>query len=138
MLQREHPLARHICARTAHHRTQCTTTVTHHANTCGSRAHSPGLRIVVSPKLFVIPASCLICCRICHRTLLHDLSHLLHLSSDHLLPHCPVLRNLIKKPSEIHGGVAEMQNLHLPQMPDVLSGFCGRTRACESRLQSVD
>ena len=114
-MQTEHPLARHICARTAHHRTQCTRTVTHHANTHGSGAHSPGLRIVVSLKGSVIPASCLICCRTCHRTLLHDLSHLPQPFSD-LLPHCPVLRNWIKKPCEIHSGEATILNLHLPQV----------------------
>ena len=37
---RQNPLARHICARTAHHRTQCTSTVTHYANTRGSTARS--------------------------------------------------------------------------------------------------
>ena len=36
-----------------------TCTFTHHANTRGSRVHSPGLRIGVL-KYFVIPASCLI------------------------------------------------------------------------------
>ena len=54
----------------------------------------------VLKKKFVSPASCLICCRTCHRTLLHDLSHL---PSDHLLPHSLVLRNWIKKPCESHG-----------------------------------
>ena len=29
----EHSFARHVCARTTYHRTQCTSTVTHHANT---------------------------------------------------------------------------------------------------------
>ena len=95
-VQTEHPLARHICARAESHRTRCTGTVTHHANTHGS---------------IVIPASCLICCRSCPRALLRDLSHL---SSDHLLPHCPVLHIWIKKPCKFHGGVADTLNLHLP------------------------
>ena len=56
----------------------------------------------------------------CHRTLQHDLSHLHHLSFDHLLPHCLVLPQLlgdwIKKPCEIHCGVADTLDLHLPQV----------------------
>ena len=46
-----------------------------------------GLRTVVFLQQLVIPASCLTCCRTCHRTFLHGLSHLHHLSSEHLLPH---------------------------------------------------
>ena len=91
-----------------------TAQVCHSRNTRGSR-----LRIAVSLKQLVIPASCLTCCRTCHRTLLHDLSHLHHLSSDHLLPHCPVLPRSIQawimKPCETHGRVADTLNLHLPQ-----------------------
>ena len=71
------------------------------------------LRIVVSLKDSVISASCLTCCRTCHRTLLHDLSHLPQPFYD-LLPHCPVLRNSIKKPCEIDDGVEDKLNLHLP------------------------
>ena len=91
-----------------------TAQIFHSRKTRGSR-----LRIAVSPKQFVIPASCLACCRTCPRTLLHDLSHLHHLPSDHLLPHYPVLPRPIldwnKKPCEIHIGVADTLNLHLPQ-----------------------
>ena len=43
----------------------------------------------------------------------HDLSHLPHLSSDHLLPHCLVFRIWIKKPCESHGGVTDILKLHL-------------------------
>ena len=79
-----------------------------------------GVRIAVSLKQLVIPASCLSCCRTCHRTLPRGLSHLHHLSSDHLLPHCvlpqPIL-DWIKKPCEIHGGVADTLNLHLVMSP---------------------
>ena len=64
-----------------------------------------GLRIGVS--------SCLICCRTCHRTLLHDLPHLPQPSSDLLLPHCLVFRTWITKPCEIHGGAADILNQHL-------------------------
>ena len=71
---------------------------------------------LVCRKQFVIPASC-IRCSTCHRTLLHDLSHLHHLSSD-LLPRCRVFRKRIKKPCEFHGGVAYILNLHLPQKPN--------------------
>ena len=45
-------------------------------------------------------------------------SHLHHLSSDHLLPHCLVLSRSIldcsMKPCETHGGVADTLDLHLP------------------------
>ena len=103
----------HLC--TAHHRTQCTSTFTHHANTRGSRANTAqdcALWCLLEDS--VIPASCLTCCRTCHRTPLHDLSHQLHLSSEHLLPHCPVLTRpildwSIMKPCETH------DCLHLPQ-----------------------
>ena len=70
-----------FCARPAHSQNaphRCF----HSRNTRGSR-----LRIAVSLKQLVIPASCLACCRTCHRALLHDLCHLHQLSSDHLLPH---------------------------------------------------
>ena len=49
--------------------TERTAQMFHSRNTRGSR-----LRIAVSPKQFVIPASCLTCCHTCHRTLLHNLS----------------------------------------------------------------
>ena len=80
----------HLCTYSTH----CTSTVTHRANTRGSRAHSPGLRIVVSLKQLVIPASCLIRCRTCHRTLLHDLSHLPQPSSGPSSPSLSCLSEL--------------------------------------------
>ena len=49
------------------------------------------------------------------QNILHNLSHVPQLSSD-LLPHCLVPRNWIKKPCETHGGVADILNLHLPQV----------------------
>ena len=85
-----------------------------------AQAHSTELHALVPQKVVVIHAQCSTSCRTCHRTLLHDLSHLPQLSSDHFLPHCPVLLQLlpdwIKKPCEIHGGVADTPNLHLPQV----------------------
>ena len=76
--------------------------------------------MVVSLKQLVIPASCLTCCRTRHRTLLHDLFHLPQHSSDHLLPHCPVLaqllRNWIKNPCETHGGLAASPTGHEPNL----------------------
>ena len=93
--------------------TERTAQMFHSRNTRGSR-----LRSVVSLKQLIIPASCLLCCRTCHRTLLHDLSHQPHLSSDHILPHCPVLPRLIldwiKKFCEFHGGVADTQKSASP------------------------
>ena len=92
----------HLCTQRAPHRTEVSLTTEH--------AWLKSFALVCQKK-FVIPASCLTCCRTCDRTLLHDLSHLPHLSSDHLLPHCPVLpqllRGWIKKPFEVPGGVAE-------------------------------
>ena len=75
---------------------------------------------LVCQKQYVIPASCLTCCRTCHRAPLHDLSHRHHLSSDLLRSQWPVLSRPIldwsMKPCETHGGVAETRNLHLPQV----------------------
>ena len=65
---------------------------------------------------FVIPASCLPCCRTCHRTLLHDLSH----QPIVFRPSSPSLTCLISAHSGLEyetfrdGGVADTRNLHLP------------------------
>ena len=117
----EHPLAQHVCARTGHaHIARTDVWLTHHANTRGSSAQRRVACIGASEKVVGIHAQCPTCCRTCHRTLLHDLSHLPQLSSDHFLPHCPVLlqllRDWIKIPCEIHDGVADTLNLHLPQV----------------------
>ena len=113
-----HPLAQHNCARTGHaHIARTDVWVT---RTRVAQAHSAELHALVPQKVVVIHAQCSTCFRTCHRTLLHDLSNLHQLSSDHLLPHCPVLlqlhRHWIKIPCEIHGGVAGTLNLHLPQV----------------------
>ena len=87
--------------------------VTHHANTRGSRApriaHCGVSKTTCHPSVMshMLPLLSL--------TLLQDLSHLPQHSSDHLLPHCLVLRTWIKKPCEIHGGVPDVLNVHLPQ-----------------------
>ena len=113
----EHPLEQHICARTGLAHRSLTHTLREHAwlkRTAQSCMHW------CLKKVVVIHAQCPTYCRTCHRTLPHDLSHLPRLSSDHLLPHCLVLlqllRDWIKIPCEIHDGVADTPNLHLPQV----------------------
>ena len=73
--------------------TERTALMFHSRNTRGSR-----LRIAVSLKQLVIPASCLTCCRTCHRTLLHDL----------LSPTSPVFRPSspsLSCPTSAHSGL---------------------------------
>ena len=55
-----------------------------------------------------------------------SLSHQHHLLSDHLLPHCPVLARpmwTVKKPREIHGGVADTVNLHFMDTERIYRAF---------------
>ena len=107
LLQTVHPLARYIRARAAHHRTQCPRTVSHHADTRGSRANTAqDCAVWCLLKDSVIPASCLIWCRTEH---FFTISHALTYQPSH----CPVW---IKRPCEIHGGVADLLNLHLPRV----------------------
>ena len=121
--RREVSLARHICARTGHpHIARADVSLTTRTRVAQGPTRLKIAHCGVSNKI----PSCLTCCRMCHRTLLHDLSHL---PSDLLLPHCPVLRNWIKKPCEIHGGVAEKLNLHFPhETSAVILSSC--THAC--------
>ena len=114
-----------------------THTRTTHLCTCRSSAHCPhrmfhpprehawlkgqhgsGLRSVVSPERFRHPS--VMSHMLPHLSLLHDLLHPPHLSSDFLLPHCPVLWDWIQKPCEIHGGVAGSTKSASP----TLGGHC--------------
>ena len=93
-----------------------------------AQAHSAELHALVPQNVDVIHAQCSTSCRTCHTTLLHDLSHLPQLSSDHLLPHCPVLlqllRDWIKIPARstaewrIHQICILLRYTHIPTPPD--------------------
>ena len=95
----------------------------------------------------------------CHPSVMsHPLQHLSlstsarslspHLSSDLLLPHCPVLWNWIHMPCEIHGRVADPLKSHLPHdahrvrlwlvdVPDVVRRVGGERTRCACNLVGV-
>ena len=98
--------------RTTHLRTYSWSQRAPHRYSHSSREHAwlKSFALVLQ-KQFVIPASCLTCCRICHRTLLHDLSlslsHLHHLS--YLGPFWIGVWNPARP-------TADTLSLHLPQV----------------------
>ena len=100
--QRKIPLLT-TCARTAHHRTQCTSTVTRHANTRGSRANTA--------------QDCALWCLFDQR----HVSHVAALVTEHLHTISFTYLTYQFSPSELYqetlrGGVADALNLHLPQI----------------------
>ena len=125
LLWTQHPLARHNCARTALHRTHCTSTVTHHGEHAWLKANTAQVGCFGVSEV------------VCHPSVMsYMLPHLSQnsctgslLYSDLLLPHCPVLRNWIKKPCEIHCGVVDVKNLHLPHFSE-MSHLCDPPATC--------
>ena len=74
-MRTEHPLARHLCARTGQPhiaRTDVSPTTRTRVAPGPTRLKDCALWCLLKDP--VIPASCLTCCRTCHRTPLHDLS----------------------------------------------------------------
>ena len=109
--QNTHP-ARHNCARTAHHRTHCASTVTHHANTRGSsRLPWWCVNSILSSQRHVSYVAALV----------KEPFNTISLTYFTYLPTIFSLTVLSfgigsRNSSEIHGGVAAVLNLHLPQV----------------------
>ena len=111
----ETPLTYHVWARTVHLHSLLTCTFTHHANTCGSRAHSSGLHALVSWKDSVIHASCLVPCRTRDWPLAHALSPTSRIFQ-RFSPSQSCPWYWMNTPAQIHGGVADPVKSHLPQV----------------------
>ena len=85
--QNTHP-ARHNCARTAHHRTHCASTVTHHANTRGSsRLPWWCVKSILSSQRHVSYVAALV----------KEHFNTISLTYFTYLPYCSVFRNWIKR-----------------------------------------
>ena len=123
-VQTEHPLARHICAHAAHHRTH-RTDVPPTQDAWLKIAHCSVSQTTCHPSVtsHMMP-------QLPQNTSTRSLSHQHHLPSDHFLPHCAVLPrpilDWIKKPCETHGGVADTVNLHLSHSLCSFTRFNGR------------